>query len=30
MPMKIGIEIHQRLATKKLFCGCGSELDEDE
>ena len=27
--MKIGIEIHQRLATKKLFCGCSSELDED-
>lgn len=27
--MKIGIEIHQRLATKKLFCGCSSEIDED-
>jgi glutamyl-tRNA(Gln) amidotransferase subunit E len=27
--MKIGIEIHQRLSTKKLFCGCSSEIDED-
>ncbi len=27
--MKIGIEIHQRLATKKLFCGCSSEISED-
>jgi glutamyl-tRNA(Gln) amidotransferase subunit E len=26
--MMIGIEIHQRLATKKLFCGCSSEIDE--
>jgi glutamyl-tRNA(Gln) amidotransferase subunit E len=29
MPMKIGIEIHQRLATKKLFCTCSSDLDEE-
>lgn len=29
--MKIGIEIHQRLATKKLFCNCPSALAvEDE
>ncbi len=28
--MKIGLEIHQRLATKKLFCGCSSELGEEE
>jgi len=28
--MKIGFEIHQQLATKKLFCDCPSELREDE
>jgi glutamyl-tRNA(Gln) amidotransferase subunit E len=28
--MKIGFEIHQQLATKKLFCDCPSELKEDE
>lgn len=27
--MKIGFEIHQQLATKKLFCNCPSELRED-
>ncbi|MDD5339770.1 MAG: Glu-tRNA(Gln) amidotransferase subunit GatE [Candidatus ainarchaeum sp.] len=27
--MKIGIEIHQRLATNKLFCGCSCEISED-
>ncbi|MGC8899054.1 MAG: Glu-tRNA(Gln) amidotransferase subunit GatE [Candidatus Micrarchaeia archaeon] len=26
--MKIGIEIHQRLATKKLFCNCPSLYEE--
>ncbi len=26
--MKIGIEIHQRLATKKLFCNCPSLFEE--
>jgi len=28
--MKIGIEIHQRLDTKKLFCSCPSEISEGE
>ncbi len=28
--MKIGFEIHQQLATKKLFCDCPTELREDE
>lgn len=28
--MKIGFEIHQQLATRKLFCNCPSELEEDE
>ncbi len=28
--MKIGIEIHQRLNTNKLFCNCKSEISEDE
>ena len=28
--MKIGIEIHQRLASKKLFCKCPTELAEGE
>ncbi|MGV8176342.1 MAG: Glu-tRNA(Gln) amidotransferase subunit GatE [Candidatus Bilamarchaeaceae archaeon] len=28
--MKIGIEIHQRLDTGKLFCGCESSIDENE
>ncbi|VVC04303.1 Glutamyl-tRNA(Gln) amidotransferase subunit E [Candidatus Bilamarchaeum dharawalense] len=28
--MKIGIEIHQRLDTKKLFCDCTSDISEDE
>ena len=27
--MKIGIEIHQRLETNKLFCGCDSRIDEE-
>ncbi|MEM2909077.1 MAG: Glu-tRNA(Gln) amidotransferase subunit GatE [Candidatus Bilamarchaeaceae archaeon] len=27
--MKIGLEIHQRLLTHKLFCACPSELSED-
>ena len=27
--MKIGIEIHQRLLTHKLFCSCSTELNED-
>ncbi|ODS39081.1 MAG: glutamyl-tRNA(Gln) amidotransferase subunit E [Candidatus Altiarchaeales archaeon WOR_SM1_86-2] len=27
---KAGIEIHQQLDTHKLFCGCPSELREDE
>jgi len=26
--MKCGLEIHQRLASKKLFCNCPSELSE--
>lgn len=28
--MKIGLEIHQRLATSKLFCNCSSALAEGE
>ncbi|HSB46875.1 MAG TPA: Glu-tRNA(Gln) amidotransferase subunit GatE [Candidatus Bilamarchaeum sp.] len=28
--MKIGIEIHQRLEGKKLFCDCGCAIDESE
>lgn len=28
--MKIGIEIHQRLESKKLFCDCPSKLSEAE
>lgn len=28
--MKIGIEIHQRLDTNKLFCDCPSELTEED
>jgi glutamyl-tRNA(Gln) amidotransferase subunit E len=28
--MKIGIEIHQRLETKKLFCGCEAKMTEEE
>jgi len=28
--LKVGLEIHQQLDTKKLFCDCGSELVEDE
>ncbi len=28
--LKVGIEIHQQLDTKKLFCGCRSELRSDE
>lgn len=28
--MKIGIEIHQRLDTHKLFCDCPSSIDEQE
>ncbi|MEM4166251.1 MAG: Glu-tRNA(Gln) amidotransferase subunit GatE [Candidatus Bilamarchaeaceae archaeon] len=27
--MKIGLEIHQRLLSKKLFCSCSSELAEE-
>lgn len=27
--MKLGLEIHQRLLTHKLFCGCPSKLAED-
>ncbi len=27
--MKAGLEIHQQLATGKLFCGCPSELSEE-
>ncbi len=30
MEVKIGFEIHQQLATKKLFCSCPSELTEAE
>ncbi len=29
--LKVGVEIHQRLATKtKLFCNCPAEISEDE
>jgi glutamyl-tRNA(Gln) amidotransferase subunit E len=28
--LKVGLEIHQQLATHKLFCNCKSELNEDE
>ncbi len=28
--MKIGLEIHQQLDTKKLFCACSSTIREDE
>src|SRR4030095_11828459 len=28
--MKIGIEIHQRLETRKLFCNCSSSINEEE
>ncbi len=28
--MKIGLEIHQRLLTHKLFCNCPSELNEEK
>ncbi|MFH1520161.1 MAG: Glu-tRNA(Gln) amidotransferase subunit GatE [Candidatus Micrarchaeota archaeon] len=28
--MKIGIEVHQRLDTKKLFCNCPSTISEDD
>jgi len=28
--LKVGLEIHQQLDTKKLFCDCNSELVEDE
>ena len=28
--MKCGIEIHQRLATEKLFCRCPSALSDSE
>ncbi|MFH1785375.1 MAG: Glu-tRNA(Gln) amidotransferase subunit GatE [Candidatus Micrarchaeota archaeon] len=28
--MKIGLEIHQRLDTKKLFCNCSSSMTDDE
>ncbi|MBU7004032.1 MAG: Glu-tRNA(Gln) amidotransferase subunit GatE [Theionarchaea archaeon] len=28
--LKCGIEIHQRLDTHKLFCGCSSDLAEEE
>jgi len=27
--LKCGIEIHQRLDTHKLFCGCSSALKEE-
>jgi len=30
MVMKIGLEIHQQLDTKKLFCSCESAIREDE
>ena len=26
--MKVGLEVHQQLATAKLFCGCPTELSE--
>ncbi|MBU0532921.1 Glu-tRNA(Gln) amidotransferase subunit GatE [Candidatus Micrarchaeota archaeon] len=28
--MKIGLELHQRLDTNKLFCNCSSKLDDEE
>jgi len=28
--LKVGLEIHQQLDTKKLFCDCSSELVEEE
>ncbi|MBS3816531.1 MAG: Glu-tRNA(Gln) amidotransferase subunit GatE [Candidatus Thermoplasmatota archaeon] len=28
--LKVGLEIHQQLNTDKLFCGCPSEMVEDE
>ncbi|MBS3789823.1 MAG: Glu-tRNA(Gln) amidotransferase subunit GatE [Candidatus Thermoplasmatota archaeon] len=28
--LKVGLEIHQQLDTKKLFCDCNSELVEEE
>jgi len=28
--LRVGLEIHQQLDTKKLFCSCDSELVEDE
>ena len=28
--MKIGLEVHQRLNTKKLYCNCSSKLTEAE
>ncbi len=28
--LRCGIEIHQRIATSKLFCGCSSDLREEE
>jgi glutamyl-tRNA(Gln) amidotransferase subunit E len=27
--LKVGLEIHQQVDTKKLFCNCPSELGED-
>jgi glutamyl-tRNA(Gln) amidotransferase subunit E len=29
LDLKIGLEIHRQLDTKKLFCNCSSELTED-
>ncbi len=28
--LKVGLEIHQQLDTKKLFCGCPSDMVEEE
>jgi len=28
--LKIGLEVHQQLATKKLFCNCSSEIREQK
>lgn len=28
--MKLGLEVHQRLDTRKLFCSCESTISEDE
>jgi len=28
--LRVGFEIHQQLATRKLFCNCESELSEEE